>query len=196
MVRRVFELLRQDFEDRCAYSMQHYSLAGGLKCMEIDHFNPKRKNDPVQDYGNLFLSTRHVNGSKRAVWPSYEDRLRGARFLNCCEEPDYGVHIFEDPDTHEVVGVSPAGRYHIRNCDLNAPHLVQERLERAHIRALLQSQFRIKRGQGWDLPEAYQALKDIVERMIPSIPYLAGAALIQRRYLRQALEQVPISQFC
>src|ERR1700690_2436329 len=124
--RAAWESLMKDFESRCAYSMQHVDLAGGAKCMEVDHFNPHKKDDPIQDYANLFLASRHCNGSKRDRWPSNKDQALGLRFLNCCNEQDYGEHIFEDPDTHELVGVTPEGRYHVRNCDLNAPHLVRE----------------------------------------------------------------------
>ena len=62
---------------------------------------------------------------------------KGVRFLNCCEEHDYGVHILENPTTHLVVGVTPPGKYHVRMLDLNAPHLVQERAERSRLRKLL-----------------------------------------------------------
>ena len=63
------EPLRRDFQDRCAYSCQHLNRAGGLKCMEIDHFDPRLKNKFIQRYDNLFLSTRHCNGAKAQVWP-------------------------------------------------------------------------------------------------------------------------------
>jgi len=154
--------------------------------MEVDHFNPRRKRDTIQRYSNLFLATRHCNGAKRDRWPSGRERQLGARFLNCCEETDYGVHIFEDPDTHEVVGVTPAGRYHVRNCDLNARHLVEERAERARLRTILDAKpIRIKRG--WSLPEEARALRSVVERMIPPIDYLSGEALEQHRARRKAL---------
>jgi len=46
---------------------------------------------------------------------------------------DYGKHIFEDPVTHQVFGVTPAGRYHVRHCDLNDDLYVAERRDRAEI---------------------------------------------------------------
>lgn len=158
--------------------------------MEIDHFNPNKKSDPIQQYANLFLATRHCNGAKRDRWPTNKERQLGARFLNCCQESDYGVHIFEDPDTHEVVGVTPEGRYHVRNCDLNAPHLIEERTERAKLRQLLDArQITIK--QGWSLPEHVEALRAVVEKMIPVIPYLIGDDLEKHRALKRALAQLP-----
>jgi hypothetical protein len=74
--------------------------------------------------------------------------------LNCCNEADYGVHIFEDPDSHEVVGVTPEGKYHVRNCDLNAPHFIEERAERAELWRILTSRpMRIKVKDVWTFPE-------------------------------------------
>jgi len=178
--REAWDFLALDFENRCAYSMQHTQLAGGKKCMEVDHFNPHKKQNKIQEYENLFLATRHCNGAKRDRWPSNKHRKLGVRFLNCCEELDYGLHIFEDPDTHEVVGVTPAGKYHVRNCDLNADHLVKERADRAKIWGILES-IPVRLNKGWSLPPQASALKDIVTRMIPKIAYLSGKDLEQYR---------------
>src|SRR5580693_3085136 len=129
--REAFPYLMVDFQARCAYSMQHISRAGGPRNMEVDHFNPKHKPDCLQEYSNLFLSAGHCNNAKSDYWPTNKDRAQGGRFLNCTKEQDYGEHILEDPDTHEVVGVTPAGRFHVLNCDLNAPHFIDERTKRA-----------------------------------------------------------------
>jgi hypothetical protein len=184
--RSAWPFLALDFEQRCAYSMQHTYRAGGEKCMEVDHFNPRRKSDFIQQYSNLFPATRHCNGAKRDQWPRPHERKAGLRFLNCCEEPDYGVHILEDPDTHELVGVTPESRFHVRACDLNAPHLVDERSERAELWAILSAKA-VQLKQGWALPDEFQALKTMAERMIPLIPYLSGTALAKHRAKRAAL---------
>ena len=169
--------------------MQHTYRAGGRRCMEVDHYNPNKKDDAIQQYSNLFLATRHCNGAKSDRWPSGKERRLGIRFLNCCEEADYGLHILEDPDTHEVVGVTPAGRYHVRNCDLNAPHLVEERKERARLWRILSAQpVRIKHG--WSLPEEARVLKAVADRMIPTIPYLSGKALENHRARMRALAAI------
>jgi hypothetical protein len=158
--------------------------------MEIDHFNPNKKRNLIQQYENLFLATRHCNGAKRDRWPSNKERQLGVRFLNCCEETDYGVHIFEDPQTHELVGITPAGRYHVRNCDLNAPHLVEERAERAKLWRLLEGiPVRIKQ-QGWSLPTEALALNDVADKMIPRIPYLSGKALEKHHARKKALAAI------
>jgi hypothetical protein len=154
--------------------------------MEVDHFNPTKKNDAIQNYHNLFFSSRHCNGAKRDRWPTQKERPLGARFLNCCLEMDYGVHIYEDPDNHEVVGVTPQGIYHVRHCHLNAPHLVEERIDRARYWNLITAQpFQLKKGR--TLPAEAQALRSVVEKMIPAIPYLSGTALEKRRALRKAI---------
>jgi hypothetical protein len=155
-------------------------------CMEVDHFNPNKKDETIQQYANLFPATRHCNGAKRDRWPTNKDRKAGARFLNCCEEADYGVHIFEDPDNHELVGVTPEGRYHVRNCDLNAPHLVAERAERAKIRWLLEAR-PVFIAKGWSIPDQVVMLRAVLERMILPIPYLFGEALEKQRARKKAL---------
>jgi hypothetical protein len=148
--------------------------------MEVDHFNPRKKKDKFQEYENFFLSTRHCNGSKRDMWASNRLQRQGSRFLNCCKETDYGIHIFEDPDTHEVVGVTPEGKYHVRNCDLNAEHLIKERGDRAEIWRLIEN-VPVKIKKGWSLPPQTKALADVVAEMIPKIPYLSGDALERHR---------------
>ena len=169
--RRALPALLRDFERRCAYSLRHEQQAGGLTHMEVDHFNPTLPGRLGNKYSNLFLSTRHCNLKKHAYWPTPADQKKGIRFLNCCEEMDYGVHIFENPETHELVGVTPAGRYHIIACDLNADHLVTERRERSLLRALLTRTVAIVRPTA-DLGSLRASLKllgSIVDRMIPPI---------------------------
>lgn len=134
---RALPSLLRDFQERCAYSMQHLLTAGGEHCMEVDHFDPRKKNDSVQEYANLYLASRHCNGLKRDTWPSPDEHRLGIRFLDCCKELDYGKHLFEDPLTHKIVGTTPAGRYHCRVLGLNDRHLVEERRHRTEIAAAL-----------------------------------------------------------
>ena len=68
------------------------------------------------------MSTWPVSGDAALQWgeeqliASGKLKKLGVRFLNPTKEQDYGVHIFEDAVTHELVGASPAGRYHLRCC--------------------------------------------------------------------------------
>lgn len=138
--------------------------------MEIDHFDPTIPGRARNRYENLFLSSRFCNGRKQGNWPDAADQAKGVRFLNCCEELDYGQHIFEDPDTHCVFGVTPAGKYHVRILDLNAPHLVEERAERARYRHLLYKARKLVK-QPESAVEAFRVLKTQLDYLIPEIPY-------------------------
>jgi len=191
--REAFPYLMEDFQKRCAYSMQHITRAGGPRNMEVDHFNPNHKKDYFQEYSNLFLATGHCNGWKSDRWPTNKDRDLHFRFLDCTKDPDYGVHIFEDPDTHEVVGVTNEGRYHVRNCDLNAPHFIKERTERAAYWETLENTAMTSKVP-FPLPpvfdKLFQDLQHVVGEMIPPIPYLSGEALEKRRAKRRERDRI------
>ena len=154
--------------------LQHVDRIG-YRCIEVDHFNPNLTGLRRHEYGNLFPATRHCNGAKSNLWPSRELRKLGARFLNPTKEQDYGVHIFEDPVTHELMGTTPAGKYHIRCCDLNAPDLVQERHDRSQLTRLLADYFvtaKVPVSQLVDgtVLDASGVLRAILSKMIPAIP--------------------------
>ena len=142
--------------------------------MEIDHFNPLLKGASRNKYANLFLASRHCNGSKSNTWPSRSARKKGIHFLNPCEEIDYGVHIVEHPLTHRLIGLTPAGDFHITCCDLNAIHLVEERRERAKIHNLLSGTGITSKQNLFDTAvlEPIELLREQLDKMIPLIPYL------------------------
>jgi hypothetical protein len=160
------ELLR-DFQGRCAYSMQHQEHAGKL---EVDHFDPRRKKDLRQEYENLFPASRHCNGKKSDHWPTKLEIAAGCRFLNPCEETDYGEQIFEDSRTHLVLGTTPAARWHIRICSLNADQLVRERETRAKYWDLLENKHIRVKKTAQDLFPLIKSFREEVEKMIPKIP--------------------------
>lgn len=162
------ELIR-DFEGRCAYSMQHQTRCGKL---EVDHFDPRKKNDLIQDYNNLFPASRHCNGKKWKHWPTKTEQDAGCRFLNPCEEMDYGEQIFENPQTNELIGTTPAAKWHIRVCGLNADRLIEERRRRAkHWRTLQNRKFKLKKNIPHNAAqELITSFREEVELMIPQIP--------------------------
>jgi hypothetical protein len=162
------ELIR-DFEGRCAYSMQYQSRCGSL---EVDHFDPRKKKDLIQNYDNLFPASRHCNGKKGDSWPTKAELDLGCRFLNPCNEMDYGEQIFEDPYTNKLVGVTPAAKWHIRICGLNADRLIEERWRRAkHWRTLQHKYIRIKKSVSHDtVKDLVKSFREEVELMIPKIP--------------------------
>lgn len=164
------ELMR-DFGGRCAYSMQHHTRSGKL---EVDHFDPRKKKDYRQQYDNLFPASRHCNSKKSDHWPNRAEAMAGARFLNPCREMDYGLQIKEDPNTHFLVGLTPAARWHIHMCGLNAEQLVNERRKRASYWDLLRNtSIIVKRNRPFDaVLDFIRAFKEEVELMIPEIPML------------------------
>jgi hypothetical protein len=60
----------------------------------------------------------------------------GFRFLNPTVERDYGIHLFEGPESHMIVGLTPAGRYHLRRLALKTEHLVSKRKNRSIVKGL------------------------------------------------------------
>jgi 5-methylcytosine-specific restriction endonuclease McrA len=172
--RQAIPYLLSDFQARCAYSLQHVNRVG-LRLIEVDHFNPNLRGPARNAYSNLFPATRHCNGSKHDTWPEPHFRKLGARFLNPTKEQDYGDQIFEDPVSNHLVGTTPAGKYHIRCCDLNAPHLVLERAERDRLHRLLKAfpvtaKLTLQLTNQGPMLDASSLLRTILENMIPQIP--------------------------
>lgn len=166
--RKVLPLLIRDFGPRCAYSMQHEERAGQL---EVDHFDPRLKKELIQRYENLFPASRYCNGKKGDHWPTKAESRADCRFLNPCEEQDYGEVIFEDPVTHKLIGTTPAAIWHIRICALNADHLVRERKKRAEHWARLRRAVNVRPHTRFaEFAEVASGYKSEVEIMIPEIP--------------------------
>jgi hypothetical protein len=146
--------------------MLHEDTAGGRTAMDVDHFDPTIKDKYKQPYSNLFLACRHCNGKKQDHWPTAAMRKAGLRLLDCTKEFDYGLHIFEDPMSHRVFGVTPAGIYHVRIMDLNADVFVKHRQLRAEL-----AEAKAKTPEG----TLFKPLRDVSDKLskltIPLIPY-------------------------
>ncbi len=140
--RDAFPLLKEEFAGRCVYSGQHSSRAGGDSQMEVDHFDPKTKTKSKQDYFDYVLATAHCNG-KKSNYPLVRNTRKKIRsavdLINPCEEKDYGYHIFEDPNSCRIWGATERGINHIRQLDLNAPHFIEERSQRAYDWSLIEN---------------------------------------------------------
>jgi hypothetical protein len=167
--RKAKPYLLSDFENRCAYSLQHVHRIGWTT-MEVDHFNPHLSAALRNRYENLFPATRHCNNSKSDQWPSKEAQRQGVRYLNPCKEMDYGAQIFEDPHTHELIGTTPAAVYHVRVLGLNADFLINERRERAALRKLLTETPVVVRRTSPLVNETATELRRQLGEMIPAIP--------------------------
>ena len=164
--RKALPELRRDFQDRCAYCMRHI---GTKTDMQIDHFDPRKKNDKIQIYANLFLSDAHCNRAKSDIWPTDEEQRLGCRFLKCCNEQDYGESIFEDPVTHKLVGTTPAAIFHIETIDLNDPGLVNERKIRNEMTKNI-NDLQTRLGNDPNVALQLSKLQAAAEYFIPIIP--------------------------
>lgn len=152
--------------------MLHKDMAGGESAIDVDHFDPRLKSRYLQSYSNLFPASRHCNGKKQNAWPTKEMEAAGIRFLDCTKEHDYGAHILEDPATHRVFGITPAGRYHVRVLDLNAGVFIKHRQMRANLRVFMTETCVSIKPKAFDrLQVAIQLAKNLQEMAIPLIPY-------------------------
>ena len=170
--KRALPCLLADFSNRCAYSMLHKDMAGGESALDVDHFDPRLKARYLQSYSNLFPASRHCNGKKQNAWPTKEMENAGIRFLDCTKEHDYGVHILEDPVTHRVFGVTPAGRYHVRVLDLNAGVFIKHRKMRADLHVFMTATPMVIRPKPFErLRAAICLAKGLQDMAIPLIAY-------------------------
>lgn len=126
--RRAKSGLLRCYKERCGYSAIHMHFLGGIRCLEVDHFNPATKKLKKQKYKHYVLASRHCNGSKSDSWPTADQRAKGLRLLNPRVEQDYGVHFVVDKLTGRLIGKTPSGIFHIRVCDLNADTLCNLRM--------------------------------------------------------------------
>ena len=157
--------LLRDFLRRCAYCMNRESEDEGFK---IDHFWPTSKGGSFTDYLNLFLSCDRCNHHKWDHWPTRAERNLGIRFLNCCEETDYGDHIFER-ENGELYSETPEGRYHIRMIFLNRPDLVRLRQKRRQFLAIVNAPV-TGMNFGSEVEAKLAVLSKLLKELIPAIP--------------------------
>lgn len=165
----VVEALRRDFNNRCAYCMTHEVHAGGERAMEIDHFHANGDNS----YENLLWSCKVCNNGKRDR-PNAEERARGLRLINPCEETDYGVYFFQN-DTGRLELIEDEGAFHLDLLCLNRDLLVYWR-QVAQERRQLHQDAKLRRAGLQDDDEQSELLDrmiDCLERdiatMIPLI---------------------------
>jgi hypothetical protein len=149
--------------------MRHLRMAGGESEMQVDHFNPTLGKNARNNYANLMLSTGHCNLKKRDYWPTPAEEREGYRLLNPCTEQDYEQHLFENPTTHELVGVTKEGRYHIDVCDLNNETFVWERKKRAQYLAIKRSCPAVLTGSFEEVQRMFDLAQEIMDLFIPEI---------------------------
>jgi len=149
--------LLRDSDGRCAYSTIH-ERETSTETIEVEHFDPRRIGGKKNhSYENLLPAFGPCNRSKGYKWPSASAASAGARFLNPTLEKDYGVHLFEDPKSHKIVAVTPAGQYHLRYLALNSEYLISKRRRRSDAKALL-DQFDLTRQLSGEDAERLRAM--------------------------------------
>jgi hypothetical protein len=141
----------------------------GNETIEVEHFDPRRIDGKKNHgYENLLPVFGPCNRSKSNKWPSAAAESAGIRFLNPTVEKDYGIHLFEDPQSHKIIAVTPAGKYHLRNLALNTEYLILKRKHRSMAKAV-REQFDLTRALSGQTAEALDELLRDPEMAIPDI---------------------------
>lgn len=165
--------------------MNHADYLGGDEAFKVDHFWPTAKGGPWANYANLFLACDRCNQHKSEHWPIRELQDQGVRFLNCCNEPDYGKHVFENVDG-ELFGVTPAGKFHVAVVKLNRPDLVRFRRKRRQLFMKLfstpvHSDLQFSQSEIAAFLEKCDELTESLGNQIPWIPLASEVAAAQPR---------------
>jgi len=115
--------IREDCLGRCVYCDSHENEVGGVECMEMDHFRPKKypvHEHLVNDPRNLVWACRGCNRLKTSTWPALGlDVLivNGEGFIDPFVDrlSDY----FEIKADGELVPLKPAAHYLVTILALN-----------------------------------------------------------------------------
>ncbi len=189
--RQYKQLLREDFDCRCAYCLLHEgdTYGGGFHNFQIDHFRPRTKfRELINTYSNLYYSCRWCNRAKDETWPSDEEQQRGFAFVDPCVEDLYTTHSKLNPNTGKLTARSKPGEYTIREIRLNRRMFKKLRKERIEAQEIIQStQTRISRLEAQRHPklELISSLKDKVTQLTekyinPKVPYEATDLLVDK----------------
>ena len=184
--------LRRDFNHRCAYCCVHEQQIGGPQGFCIDHFKPRSKGGPVNEYTNLYWVCRSCNMIKHDKWPTREQHRRGYRFADPCREQDGGAHFVESDDGL-LQPLTPCGEYHVSTLRLNRTWLrehrrfrtqKQSRLNVAHqLRAEVESAFETRQVDATAqmkyrlLSFLSQEIEELQTELAVAIPWIPTQAL-------------------
>ena len=170
------DLLRRDFQYRCAYCLTQEFFLGGEAGFHIDHHHPV--SGPHGDealravYANLYWSCAECNTNKGDTWPDATEYAQGQRFIDPCEAwGDHELHWQFHPDG-TLEALTPEGRYTDFHLLLWRDFLVDRRRQTfedqeyaASIRALLSR----KRLPAARRAELEQRLEGVMRRLEPPI---------------------------
>ncbi len=121
-------LVRDDFQECCAYCLLHEDWAAGPENFELDHFRPKslpQFESLARDFYNLYYACHPCNRLKRNAWPDPALEADGYVFVNFCAET-FSSHFQENPDG-SWSPLSRGGAYTLERLRLNRKHLVRIR---------------------------------------------------------------------
>lgn len=126
--------LKEDYYSRCGYCNDLDFWSGGWRFFQLDHFVPKKLLATIaeDDYSNLIYSCFFCNNSKRAKWPTKDEKVHNdgvSGFVHPTEE-DYINHLSRDVKGN-IVGLTAVGRYMIKAMKLDLKrHAIIWNLER------------------------------------------------------------------
>lgn len=117
--------IREDCIGRCVYCDTHENEAGGMECMELDHFRPQKYDEHkhlVNDPNNLIWTCRGCNRFKSDHWPALGTSntfLGDEGFIDAFVENrrDY----YEVLPDGKIVAIKPPAQYVITYLALNRP---------------------------------------------------------------------------
>lgn len=120
---RYRELLRHDFQHRCAYCLIREFHNGGSANFTIDHFRPRRgafaRPDLEAVYINLYWVCRECNENKADIWPDLREQAQGFGWIDPCEPwGDHELHWRMTP-RGEVQWLTPLGEYTVTKLRLD-----------------------------------------------------------------------------
>src|ERR1044071_8543470 len=96
--RKALPFLLADFQNRCAYCIQHGAMMRDLE-MHLEHFDAHATGKARERYSNYMLACGACNLTKLAKY-TVNPFDRRQRLLNCTVENEFPGHIFEDEDGH------------------------------------------------------------------------------------------------
>ena len=120
---RYRNLLRTDFQYRCAYCLTHEFHNGGVANFAIDHHRPRHGtyaiSDLANEYTNLYWACNECNQNKANQWPSPQEEAMGLRWIDPCEAwGNHDLHWKISPDG-EIQWLTPEGQYTIKKLMLH-----------------------------------------------------------------------------
>jgi hypothetical protein len=154
-------LVREDFEECCAYCLLHEILAAGPDNFELDHFRPQSApgfTHLADDFYNLYYSCHPCNQIKGKAWPDPALEAHGYGFLDLCSDA-FSPHFEERADGFWKP-LSRRAEYTLERLRLNRLHLVK-------IRRYLR-EIAVERGcdpLDWDVPLRRQ-FQELLEGLI------------------------------